>query len=360
MRNEPTLVSRALHWLPLVLASSLAACGDGDPTVDNNTLDRTAPSVSVRRTTSADSVFAFTVTANDNLGVKFVTTSLSGALTASVGDTITSAVTAYSKQFAVTVPANVVPGSQVTLVTQVEDGNGNKSMPDTTVMAVGTQQPGFVAVTSPQANTQAVRGRSVVIGIAARSIRKVRSVGFRVTTPTGATAITGDSASFPSPLQDSLSATLNFAIPATAAAGIYSIVPYVQDSTGQRTAGVPVTVDVLASGSGSTVPRIARFGTTDRVESTDTVFVEAQDAVGIGFVGYDVRTLAGVAVLRDSVVVANGPTSVPVTLRMRLPAPVAGTATRLELRVFARNTEGRANDTLTTARDTITLVAGTT
>ena len=65
MRTEPTLVSRALRWLPLVLASSLAACGDGDPTVDNNTLDRTAPSVSVVRATSADSVFAFTVNAEN-------------------------------------------------------------------------------------------------------------------------------------------------------------------------------------------------------------------------------------------------------------------------------------------------------
>ena len=360
MRTQPTLVTRALHWLPLVLATSLAACGDGDPTVDNSTLDRTSPNVTVIRTTSPDSIFAFTVTASDNLGVKFVTTALSGALSSTLADTVRSAVTAYTKEFTLVVPRNVVPGSQVTLVTRVEDGNGNRSKPDTTVMAVGSQQPGFVAVTSPQSNTQAVRGRSVVIGFAARSIRKVRTVGFTVTTPAGATAIPGDSAGFTSPLKDSLSATLNFAIPATAAAGVYSVVPFVVDSIGQRTAGAPVAVDVLASGSGSTVPRITRFGTTKRVESTDTLFVEAQDAVGIGFVGYDVRTLAGAPLIRDSVAVINGPTSVPVTLRMRLPAPVAGTATRLVLRVFARNTEGRANDSLTTVRDTLTLVAGTT
>ena len=61
MRTEPTMVSRALRWLPLVLATSLTACGDGDPTVDNNTLDRTAPSVSVLRATSPDSIFAFSV-----------------------------------------------------------------------------------------------------------------------------------------------------------------------------------------------------------------------------------------------------------------------------------------------------------
>lgn len=185
-------------------------------------------------------------------------------------------------------------------------------------MAVGSQQPGFVAVTSPQTNTQAVRGRSVVIGFAARSIRKVRTVGFTVTMPAGATAIPGDSASFTSPLKDSLSATLNFAIPATAAAGVYSVVPFVVDSIGRRTAGTPVAVDVLASGSGSTVPRITRFGTTKRVESTDTLFVEAQDAIGIGFVGYDVRTLAGAPLMRDSVAVTNGPTSVPFQ-----PTPIA-------------------------------------
>ena len=359
MRTEPTLVSRALRWLPLALASSLAACG-GDPTVDNSTLDTIAPGVSVVRSASADSVFAFTVTANDNLGVKFVSATLSGALTSAVTDTVRAAVTAYSKQFTVAVPGNVTPGSQVTLVTRVEDGNGNKSKPDTTVMAVGSRQPGFVAITSPQTNSQAVRGRSVVVGFSARSTRKVRTVGFSVTPPTGATAIGGDSIILNSPLSDSLSTTLSFVIPATAAAGIYSLVPFVIDSIGQRTAGVPLPVDVLASGTGQTIPRIARFGTTDRVESTDTVFVEAQDPVGISYVGYDVRSLAGGAIKRDSVPVPNGPTSVPVTLRMNLPTPVAGAATRLVLRVFARNTEGRGNDTLATVRDTITLVAGTT
>jgi len=360
MRTEPMQVTRALRWLPLVLATSFAACGDGDPTVDSSSLDNTAPSVNVVRATSPDSIFAFTVRANDNLGIKFVTAQLSGAFAASVGDTVRAAVTAYSKQFSVAVPGNVTPGSQVTLVTQAEDGNGNKSKADTTVMAVGSRQPGFVAVTSPQANSQAVRGRSVVIAFAARSTRKVRIVGFSITPPAGATAIGGDSITFSSPLSDSISTNLTFAIPATAAAGVYQVIPVVVDSIGQRTAGVPVPVEVLASGTGQTLPRIARFGTTDRVEASDTVFVEAQDPVGISWVGYDVRSLAGGAIRRDSVPVSNGPTSVPVTLRMNLPAPVAGAATRLVLRVFARNAEGRANDTLTTTRDTITLVAGTT
>ncbi|MBC7843272.1 MAG: hypothetical protein H7099_13210 [Gemmatimonadaceae bacterium] len=360
MRTEPTLVSRALHLTALVLATSLAACGDGDPTTDETTLDRTAPSVVVLRATSPDSVFAFTVRANDNLGVKFVSVSLGGAIVRSVADTVTSAVTAYTKDFSVSVPGNVTPGSQVTLISQAEDGNGNKSKPDTTVMAVGSRQPGFIAITSPQNNTQAVRGRSVVVAFAARTTRKVRLVGFTITPPAGGTVLAGDSIIFSSPLQDSLSTTLSFAIPATAAAGFYNVVPYVADSIGQRTAGTPVPVEVLASGSGQTIPKITRFGTTDRVESTDTVFVEAQDPVGVGFVGYDMRSITGTAIRRDSVAVVNGPTSVPVTLRMSLPAPVGGAATRLILRVFARNTEGRLNDSLTTVRDTITLVAGTT
>jgi hypothetical protein len=360
MRTEPTLVSRALHWLPLVLATSLAACGEGSPTTDETTLDRIAPSVTVLRSTSPDSVFAFSVRANDNLGVKFVNVQLLGALSNAVADTVRSAVTAYTKDFTIPVPGNVTPGSQVTLITQAEDGNGNLSRPDTSVMAVGSRQPGFIVVTSPQANTQAVRGRSVVVGFAARTTRKVRLVGFNVVPPAGGTALVGDSTTYSSPLQDSLSTTLNFVIPATANAGFYQVVPYVVDSIGQRTSGVPVPVEVLAAGNGQTIPRISRFGTTDRVEATDTVFVEAQDPVGIGFVGYDVRSITGAAIRRDSVPVVNGPTSVPVTLRMALPAPTAGAATRIILRVFARNTEGRGNDTLVTARDTITLVAGTT
>ena len=360
MRTEPTLVARTLRLVPLALAAALAACGDGDPTTDQTTLDNTAPSLTVVRAASPDSIFAFTVTANDNLGVKYVTARLSGALTQTVGDTVRAAVTAYSKQFTVAVPRSVVAGTQVTLVTQVEDGNGNRSRPDTSIMAVGSVQPGFVAITSPQSNTQAVRGRTVVLSLAARTNRKVRVVGFLVTAPAAGNAVNGDSITFNSPLQDSLSTTLTLDIPATVAAGAYSVVPFVVDSTGQRTAGVPVAIEVLTSGGGQTVPKISRFGTTERVEASDTVFVEAQDPVGIGFVGYDVRTMTGGAVRRDSVPVASGPTSVPVTLRLNLPAPVAGAATRLIMRVFARNSEGRLNDTLTTARDTITLVAGTT
>ena len=236
MRTEPTLVSRALHLTALVLASSLAACGSGDPTTDETTLDRTAPSVVVLRATSPDSIFAFTVRANDNLGVKFVSVTLGGAIVRTVADTVTSAVTAYTKDFAVSVPGNVTPGSQVTLISRAEDGNGNKSKPDTTVMAVGSRQPGFIAITSPQNNTQAVRGRSVVIGFAARTTRKVRLVGFTVTPPAGGTALAGDSIIFSSPLQDSLSTTRTFAIPATAVAGLYNVVPYVADSIGQQIA----------------------------------------------------------------------------------------------------------------------------
>jgi hypothetical protein len=360
MRTEPTMVSRALRWLPLALATSLTACSDQSALDDQSTFDRTPPLVSVRRATSPDSIFAFTVTANDNLGIKYVRVSVGGALTDSLVEKITSAVTAYAKDFSIRVPGNVTPGSQVTLVTQVEDGNGNKSKPDTSVMAVGSRQPGFIAITSPQSNSQAVRGRSMVIAFAARSTRKVKFVGFSITPPANATAIAGDSIVYGSPLVDSLSTTLNFVIPATATAGFYQVVPYAVDSIGQRTVGTPVPVEVLASGSGQTIPKITRFGSSERVESTDTVFVEAQDAVGIGYVGYDVRSITGGAIRRDSTVVPNGPTSVPVTLRMKLPSPLGGAATRLILRVFARNTEGRLNDSLTTERDTITLVAGTT
>lgn len=360
MCTEPTLVSRTIRCLPLLLAATLAGCGDGDPTVDQSTLDRTAPSLSVVRAASADSVFAFTVTANDNLGIKYVSAALTGALETSVADTVRAAVTAYSRSFTIAVPARVTPGSQVTLVTQAEDGNGNKSKPDTTLMAVGSRQPGTVAITSPQGNTQAVRGRSVVLSIAAVTLRKVRVVGFTVVPPVGGTAIAADSMPYSSPLRDSLSTTLTLQIPPTANAGFYQVIPFVVDSAGQRTAGVPVPIEVLLSGGGTTIPKITRFGTTERVESTDTLFVEAQDPVGVGYVGYDVRTFAGAPVKRDSQLVVGGPTSIPVTLRMRLPTPVAGAATRLLLRAFARNSEGRLNDTLTTSRDTITLVAGTT
>jgi hypothetical protein len=360
MRIEPTLVSRTIRWLPLLLASTLAACSDQEALADRSLLDTSPPQVSVARVTSPDSIFSFNVNARDNLGIKFVRVTIAGALSRTLADTVRSAVSAYSRDFSVSVPNNVVPGTQLTLITEVEDGNLNRSKPDTTLMAVGSRQPGFVTITSPQANTQAVRGRAVVLAFAARTNRKVRFVGFSVQPPTGGTELPGDSTTFSSPLADSVSANLSLTIPTTANAGVYSVVPFVVDSIGQRTAGLPLSLEVLTSGGGQTVPKITRFGTTDRVEASDTLFIEAQDPVGIGFVGYDIRSLAGGIVRRDSVVVPNGPTSVPSTLRMNLPAPVGGNATRLVLRVFARNTEGRLNDTVTTARDTITLVAGTT
>ncbi|MCU0625016.1 MAG: hypothetical protein MUF21_00790 [Gemmatimonadaceae bacterium] len=360
------MVSRVPRLVLVTAAALLAACGDGSPTVDTGTLDQVAPRASTRRATSPDSIFAFTVTASDNLGIKYIRAALSGAITTAVTDTFRTAVTQTEKTFAIDVPRSVPSGAQVQVVVQVEDGNNNLSKPDTVMLAVGNRQPGFVSIVSPATGTQAVRGRPVVLAIAARATNKLRAIGYSVQAAPGTPAntplpaIPADSQLFSSPLRDSTSVNLTMNIPATAAAGPVSILPFLVDSLGQRSAGAPIILDVLASGGGATIPRITRFGVTDRIEARDTAFVEAQDAVGIGFVGYEFRTMDGVRVTRDSQPVAGAPTSVPVRLDMRTTTPRAGAALRLQLRFFARNSEGRVTDSTTAPIDTVVLVSGTT
>lgn len=361
----PMPATRAsLRPVHVAAALLLAACGDGSPTVDPTLVDRVAPRASTSRATSPDSLFSFTVTASDNLGLKFVRASLSGAITTTLADTLRSATTTLARTFTVPVPSSVAPGAQVVVVTQVEDGAGNTSVPDTVTLAVGSRQPGAVAIVSPSNGTQAVRGRPIVLALTARAANRVRTVGFTVQVAGGGAGATPpiapDSQLFASPLRDSLGAQLTLAIPATAAPGNIQVVPFIVDSIGQRSAGAPLTLEILASGGGATVPRITRFGVTDRIEADDTAFVEAQDPVGIGHVGYEVRTLAGALVQRDSQAVPGAPTSVPVRLRLRMPPPVGGEATRLQLRLFARNAEGRASDSTAAPIDTVVLVAGIT
>jgi hypothetical protein len=358
----PTLVSRAPRLVLLAAAAFLAACGEGSPTVDPSTVDRDPPRVSTRRATSPDSLFAFTVTASDNLGIKFIRSELTGALVTAVADTFRTAVTQTDRTFSIPVPRSVPSGAQVTVVTVIEDGAGNASRPDTVTLAVGSRQPGFVAITSPTAGTQAVRGRNVVLSIAARAANKLRAIGYQVqAAPGGAQpAIPADSQLFASPLRDSTSVNLTLAIPAQAAAGNVQVLPFLVDSLGQRSAGAPLTLEILASGGGATVPRITRAGITDRIEAQDTAFVEVQDPVGVGTVGFELRTMQGVRVTRDSQAVVGAPTSVPVRLNVRTASPPAGEALRLQVRFFARNAEGRLSDSTVAPIDTVVLVSGIT
>lgn len=103
-----------------------------------------------------------------------------------------------------------------------------------------------------------------------------------------------------------------------------------------------------------------RNGVTARLETSDTIFVEASDPVGIAFLGYEVRSLTGTLIVADSVS-SNGTFSTLVrTFRTKI--NVATFPTRVTVTGFARNTNGRRDVTRGPTGairvDTVSIVAG--
>ena len=127
----------------------------------------------------------------------------------------------------------------------------------------------------------------------------------------------------------------------------------------QRVEGLPVTYEVKGSADLTTVP-VVRNGVTARLETSDTIFVEASDPVGIAFLGYEVRSLTGTLIAADSVS-SNGTFSTLVrTFRTKISVPTF--PTRVTVSGFARNTNGRRDVTRGPTGaiqiDTVSIVAG--
>ncbi len=339
----------------LAAAVTLGACS-GDEVIDPPFKDTVKPRVSIAKgLPTADSLLAVTISANDNIGLKRVRLLLSGAITATYDTVMTSAVTSLTLAVNVKVPSNAPIGATVNARSVALDGAGNQSDTALVALTVGNLAPPVAIITSPVAASPVVSGKALVLSLSGKARYKVRTLGYQIA---GAYNF-ADSLSFNSQLKDSLAILDTLTIPDSVKGATINVTPFITDSLNQRVLGTTVAYAVQSPATSTTLP-VVRTGVASRVEVNDTVFVEATDPVGIGVIGYEVRTLTGQVLVADSVTSTGGLTTLVRTFRVRV--PVTAFPTPVTVAGFARN----ANNRRDVARfgsgalraDTVLVVAG--
>ena len=205
--------------------------------------DNTAPSLSQYGIANdppvfqpGDSIRVF-FTASDNVGVKWTTVRISGAMT--YADSVTSTSYYTSRSVALAIPPTATLGSSITVTITAGDGAGNKQ-----TVTIGPRQ--YMDVKRPSV-TASLNGRhgssgfgpgdTLAVTVAATDNYKLARVGFRL----GAPASSGDSVTV-----STASTTLSrqIVIPASWS-GVSSFTVFAVDSVGNRTelAAGAVTVD---------------------------------------------------------------------------------------------------------------------
>jgi len=339
----------------LAAAVTLGACS-GDEVIDPPFADTVKPRVAITKgLPTADSLLAVTINANDNIGLKRVRLLLSGGITATYDTVMTSAVTSLTLAVNVKVPSNAPIGATVNARSVAIDGAGNQSDTALVALTVGNLEPPAAIITSPVAASPVVSGKALVLSISGKARYKVRTLGYQIA---GAYRF-GDSLSFNVPLKDSLAILDTLTIPDSVKGATINVTPFVTDSLNQRVLGTTVAYAVQSPATSTTIP-VVRTGVAPRVEVNDTVFVEATDPVGIGVIGYEVRTLTGQVLLADSVTSTGGLTTLVRTFRVRV--PVTAFPTPVTVAGFARNANNRRDvarfGSGTVRADTVLVVAG--
>lgn len=346
-------------WLLACAAvfAGVAACGDS--LTEGTTGDANPPALDLAGVASdIDTVLAFSADARDNLGLKTIHVSVSGGVSFTFDTTFTSAVTSTTLPFTLSVPRSVPPGTSVTVIGFATDGSGNRSPTDTLRLTVGNLVPADARIVSPASGTIAVVGKSIVLSIMGKSGLRVRSLGFA----TSGVLTTADSTVFTTPLRDSVSVSDTLTIPEGTPVGQLTVTPFVYDSLGQRSLGPSIILTVQTVGTTTSSPLVT-FGTTQRVEVTDTIHVAASDQTGIVTFGYEVRSSpTGAVEAADSLISTGQITSLFHTFQMRLPYTTFPHT--IFVRAFATNSNGtRAYALLpggAVRTDTVTVVAGAT
>jgi hypothetical protein len=341
-----------------VLVALLAGACDGDELADPSLRDAIKPRITLARaTTSADSLVGVSLNAQDNLGIKTIRVSLTGAVDAAFDTTFRSSIQNITLPLSFRVPLGAPVGSTIIARAVVFDGAGNQSDTARLVLTVGNLTPPNAFITSPVPGTAVVVGKSLILSVGGTARYKAKVVGYNVT---GAFTF-ADSVIFTGTLRDSVAFLDTLTIPSTATGATITVTPFITDSLNQRVEGTAVSYTVQSITSVNSVP-IVRTGVTSRIEVNDTIFVEASDPVGIVSIGYEVRSLAGALIAADSVSSDGSFTTLVRTFNIRLPISVFPTS--VTVAGFARN----SNDRRDVARhaggamrlDTVQVVAGST
>jgi hypothetical protein len=347
----------------LAVVAIIGACGEGSGSTCA-TCDTGRPTVTVAQTASSDSSLSFTTHATDNLGLLTVHARvIASGLAGGFDTTFSSAVTSVDIPYTLAIPSTIPSGTSIMVVATAMDGAHNAAHPDTLFLHTGAGGAAAVIVTNPHASDTAVVGFSLAVAISGKSPSKVRALGY-IASGVFATPFR-DSVLYSSPLLDSVALDTALSL-VGASSGTLTITPFMIDSLGRQTLGNPVSLFVTSVVPTNTVP-VVDFSVNTRIESRDTIHVEARDRSGLTWVGYEVRSLpsSGTSFFAaDSVAVPPSTSSTTHTFRMNL--NVTTFPTQLQVQAFARNANARdyarrpVGSTGTIRIDTVTVVAGLT
>jgi hypothetical protein len=323
--------------LGLAVVALLGACGEGSGSTCA-TCDTGRPVVSLSETSTTDSSISISTHATDNLGLLTVHTRITAAgISGGFDTTFSSAVTSVDIPSTIQIPSSIPAGTQITVVASAMDGAHNAAHPDTLMLHTGAGGAAAVILTNPHASDTAVVGFSLAIAVSGKAPAKVKSLGY-IASGVFATPFR-DSVIFSSPLLDSIALDTALSL-VGASTGTLTITPFMIDSLGRQTLGAPVSLFVTNIVPTNTIP-VVDFQIASRIESRDTIHVEARDRSGITWVGYEVRNLPSGPLFfsADSVAVPASTSSVTHTFRMNL--PVTAFPTSLQVQAFARNANTR-------------------
>ena len=248
----------------------------------------------------------FTVTANDNLGLKTIRLTYSGGYIAGpIDTTFITQVKSYTVAKTITFPSNSGAGGNVQIIGRAIDGAGNFGE-DTLFIFLSNVQALRVVLLSPLPGAVASSGSGIPVEVKASQNTGISKIGFLISPRTSVTDPTtppGDSIVFAAPFADSVDYTDTLVvIPLT---GSFNVVGFAEDSAGRRSTTSVVTVSIQSAANDTTPPRVDHT-IASRVEVSDTVTVRATDPSTISWIGFRVDTGAGVLLRFDTVNVAAG------------------------------------------------------
>lgn len=282
-----------------LLAAGLALLSCNEQVIPTGTVaDTTPPVVSVTKATDTVDInqgLQFTVRASDNVSLKTLTVTVTGAAVLSFDTTFASATSSFTRVFTATVGAGTAGGT-VQLEARATDGSDNEATARDSVVVFDPRPPDQTLL-APEAGTAFGAGDTIEVVVRVTDPSGVAKVGARTyTTDAVGTikTISADSvvhASVPLAVTD----TLRVAIPDTLKPGTYLLGTFAVDNVGNRGNGSPVNVGVadLKSPSGSFIAPVL----DSNVVAGDSVLVRfrAQDLTGV-----DSVRLIGVALRGDS------------------------------------------------------------
>ncbi|HXI34160.1 MAG TPA: hypothetical protein VNH63_08775 [Gemmatimonadales bacterium] len=247
----------------------------------------------------------FTVTANDNLGLKTIRLTYSGGfISGPIDTTFVTQVKAFTVAKTVTFPSNSGAGGNVQIIARAIDGAGNFAE-DTLFIFLSNIQALRVTLISPQPGALASSGSGIPVEIAASQNTGIQKIGFLVSPRTSVTDPTtppGDSIVFTAPFADSVDYTDTLLV--VPLVGTFNVVGFAEDSAGRRATTNVVIVTIQSAANDTTKPLVDHT-IASRVEVDDTVTVRATDASPISWIGFRVDT-SGVLLRFDTVNVAAG------------------------------------------------------